>query len=284
MMKKMIAMMLAILMILSLTACGSSGDSGAEEKDRLAKIKEAGKITLVTEPYFAPMEFIDPNKTGDDQFQGVDIEIAKYIADKLGVELEIVALDFTPLLVAMADGKYDMAISAIAYSPSRAEAMNLSDVYMIAGGGYGFICRSEDVNKYTSIASLEGATVITQSGSVQEYLYNDQIKDAVKVKEFKLVDNMTTAYLAVSEGKADVCVCSTESAQLYAEANGGLAVPDFLLDVDPNMNGTVVALGPDDTDSLKEFINQCIAELKATDQITKWNDEYKAYAASLGIE
>ena len=281
-MKKVFALILAVVMILSLTACGSSG--GGEEKDRLAKIKEAGKITLVTEPYFAPMEFIDPNKTGDDQFQGVDIEIAKYIAEKLDVELEIVALDFTPLLVAMADGKYDMAISAIAYSPARAEAMNLSDVYMITGGGYGFICRTEDVGKYNSIASLEGATVITQSGSVQEFLYNDQIKDAVKIKEFKLVDNMTTAYLAVSEGKADVCVCSTESAQLYADANGGLAVPEFRLTVDPNMNGTVVALAPDDTDSLKAFINECIAELKADDQITKWNDEYKAYAASLGIE
>jgi len=281
-MKKVIAFVLAALMILACTACGGKDDTA--KKDRLAQIKENGKITLVTEPYFAPMEFIDPNKSGDDQFQGVDIEIAKYIADKLDVELEIVALDFTPLLVAMADGKYDMAISAIAYSPSRAEAMNLTDVYMITGGGYGFICRSEDVNKYNSIASLEGATVITQSGSVQEFLYNDQIKNAVKVKEFKLVDNMTTAYLAVSEGKADVCVCSTESAQLYADANGGLAVPEFRLTVDPNMNGTVVALGPDDTDTLKEFINECIAELKAKDQITKWNDEYKAYAASLGIE
>ena len=280
-MKKLIAMLLVALMLLSLTACGSSG---GEKKDRLAQIKEAGKITMVTEPYFAPMEFIDPNKSGADQFQGVDIEIAKYIAEKIGVELEIVAMDFTPLLVAMADGKYDMSLSAIAYSPVRAEAMNLSNVYYSSGGGYGFICRTADVNKYTSIASLEGATVITQSGSVQEYLYNDQIKDAVKVKEFKLVDNMTTAYLAVSEGKADVCVCSTESAQLYADANGGLAVPEFRLPVDPNMNGTVIALGPDDTDSLKEFINQCIAELKVNDQITKWNDEYKAYAASLGIE
>ena len=279
-MKKMIAILLTALMILACTACGSKD---TESKDRLAQIKEAGKITLVTEPYFAPMEFIDPNKSGDEQFQGVDIEIAKYIANKLGVKLEIVAMDFTPLLVAMADGKYDMAISAIAYSPSRAEAMNLSDVYMIAGGGYGFICRTEDANKYTSIASLEGATVVTQSGSVQEYLYNDQIKNAVKVKEFKLVDNMTTGYLQVAEGKADVCICSTSSAELYAEANGGLAVPNFLLEVDPNMNGTVVALGPDNTDTLKAFINECIAELKAAGQIDKWNDEYTAYAASLGL-
>ena len=279
-MKKMIAILLAALMILACTACGNNN---TEQKDRLAKIKEAGKITLVTEPYFAPMEFIDPNKSGDDQFQGVDIEIAKYIAEKLGVKLEIVAMDFTPLLVAMADGKYDMAISAIAYSPARAEVMNLTDVYMIAGGGYGFICRTEDAAKYTSIASLEGATVVTQSGSVQEFLYNDQIKNAVKVKEFKLVDNMTTGYLQVAEGKADVCICSTSSAELYAEANGGLVVPDFLLEVDPNMNGTVVALGPNDTDTLKAFINECIAELKAAGQIDKWNDDYTAYAASLGL-
>ena len=281
-MKKFFAMILAALLILSCTACGSSSNDA--QNDRLANIKAAGKITLVTEPYFAPMEFIDPNKTGADQFQGVDIEIAKYIADKLGVELEIVAMDFTPLLVAMADGKYDMAISAIAYSPVRAEAMNLSNVYYSAGGGYGFICRSEDADKYTSIASLEGATVITQSGSVQEFLYNDQIKDAVKVKEFKLVDNMTTAYLAVSEGKADVCVCSTSSAELYAQANGGLSVPDFLLEVDPNMNGTVVALAPNGTDSLMEVINECIAELSAAGKIEEWNTEYKAYALSLGIE
>ena len=281
-MKKIIALLLTALMLLACTACGGSGD--ADKNDRLAQIKAAGKITLVTEPYFAPMEFIDPNKTGMDQFQGVDIEIAKYIAEKLEVELEIVALDFTPLLVAMADGKYDMAISAIAYSPTRAEAMNLSNVYYSGGGGYGFICRTEDAGKYTSIASLEGATVITQSGSVQEFLYNDQIKDAVKVKEFKLVDNMTTAYLAVSEGKADVCVCSTTSAQLYAEANGGLVVPDFLLDVDPNMNGTVVALAPKGTDSLMEVVNECIAELTAAGKIEEWNTEYKAYALSLGIE
>lgn len=281
-MKKIIALLLTALMLLACTACGGSGD--ADKNDRLAQIKAAGKITLVTEPYFAPMEFIDPNKTGIDQFQGVDIEIAKYIAEKLEVELEIVALDFTPLLVAMADGKYDMAISAIAYSPDRAEAMNLSNVYYSGGGGYGFICRTEDAGKYTSIASLEGATVITQSGSVQEFLYNDQIKDAVKVKEFKLVDNMTTAYLAVSEGKADVCVCSTTSAQLYADANGGLVVPDFLLDVDPNMNGTVVALAPTGTDSLMEVVNECIAELTAAGKIEEWNTEYKAYALSLGIE
>ncbi|MBP3623416.1 MAG: transporter substrate-binding domain-containing protein, partial [Oscillospiraceae bacterium] len=124
------------------------------------------------------------------------------------------------------------------------------------------------------------AVVITQSGSVQESLYNQNVKAC---KEFKLVANMTDGYLAVAEGKADVCICSTESAQLYAEANGGLAIPDFRFEVDPNMNGTVVAMPLKGSESLLEVVNEAIAELNAQGKIDQWNDEYTAYAAELGI-
>ena len=223
---------------------------------------------------------MDPSKTGDDQYVGVDIEIAKYIAEKIGVELRIVPLDFTAVLAGIADGKYDIAISAIAYSPSRAEAMRLSNVYKPNSGGYGFLTRTEDVDKYTSVEDLKDAVVITQSGSVQESLYNQNVKAC---KEFKLVANMTDGYLAVAEGKADVCICSTESAQLYAEANGGLAIPDFRFEVDPNMNGTVVAMPLKDSESLLEVVNEAIAELNAQGKIDQWNEEYTAYAAELGI-
>ena len=280
-MKKIFAFVMAIAMLLCCAACGNSDTAG----NRLDEIKERGYIEVVTEPYFAPFEFIDSSLPEGEQFVGLDIELGQYIADKLGVELRIIPLEFAAVQSSIVEGKYDLALSALAYSPTRAEAMGMSNSYYNDEAmGFTFLTREEDYGKYESIESVADAVIVTQSGSVQEFLYNDQIKNAVKVKEFKLVDNMTTAYLAVSEGKADVCVCSTESAQLYADANGGLAVPEFRLTVDPNMNGTVVALGPDDTDTLKEFINECIAELKAKDQITKWNDEYKAYAASLGIE
>ena len=275
-MKKIFAIVLALAMILSCAACGGSKAKG----DLLEEIKAQGYIELCTEPYFAPFEFVDPSKTGDDQYVGVDIEIAKYIAEKIGVELRIVPLDFTAVLAGIADGKYDIAISAIAYSPSRAEAMRLSNVYKPNSGGYGFLTRTEDVDKYTSVEDLKDAVVITQSGSVQESLYNQNVKAC---KEFKLVANMTDGYLAVAEGKADVCICSTESAQLYAEANGGLAIPDFRFEVDPNMNGTVVAMPLKDSDSLLEVVNEAIAELNAQGKIDQWNEEYTAYAAQLGI-
>ena len=278
-MKKMIAFLLAAILVLGCTACGSKKDEG---NDRLAQIKEKGYIELCTEPYFAPFEYVDPTKTGDEQYQGMDMEVAKYIADKLGVDLKITALDFTAVLAGVADGKYDFAISAIAYSPERAEAMRLSDVYYATNTGYGFIVRSEDVGKYTDIDSLKDAVVITQSGSVQEALYNQYVNGACK--EFKLVANMTDGYLAVSEGKADVCICSTASASLYAQANGGLAIPDFRFDVDPNMNGVCVAMPTEGTESLAELINQCIAELNRSGKPEEWYSQYEAAAAELGIE
>ena len=276
-MKKIFALVLALAMILSCAACGGSSKA---KGDLLEEIKAQGYIELCTEPYFAPFEFVDPSKTGDDQYVGVDIEIAKYIAEKIGVELRIVPLDFTAVLAGIADGKYDLAISAIAYSPSRAEAMRLSNVYKPNSGGYGFLTRAEDVDKYNSVEDLKDAVVITQSGSVQESLYNQNVKAC---KEFKLVANMADGDLAVAEGKADVCICSTESAQLYAEANGGLAIPDFRFEVDPNMNGTVVAMPLKGSESLLEVVNEAIAELNAQGKIDQWNEEYTAYAAQLGI-
>lgn len=250
--------------------------------DRLEQIKERGTLRLANEPYFAPYEFIDPNQEGDAQYVGTDIEFAKAIADKIGVSLEIVPLDFSAVLAGIVDGKYDLAISAIAYSPTREEAMNLSDGYLFSDStGYGFLTRAEDAEKYTSIESLKDAVVITQSGSVQEGIYNEQVKEC---KEFKLVANMTDGYLAVSENKADVCICSIDSASLYAEANGGLAIPDFKFVTDPKLDAVVVAMPKEGTDSLKAVVNEVIAELEPAGQFKAWQDSFREYAASLGIQ
>ena len=275
-MKKLFCILLAVMMLMLCVSCGGGG-----KKDRLAQIKEKGVLSVATEPYFAPNEFIDPTKPEGEQIVGLDIELAKYIADKIGVKLEIVPLEFTAVQAGVAEGKYDLAISALAYSPTRAEAMNLSNVYLASDTGYGFLCRAEDKDKYTSLESLENAVVVTQSGSVQEGLYRDNVK---KCKEFKLVSSMTDGYLAVSEGKADVCITAVASGDLYAEANPGLATTSYRFDIDPNQNGEVVAAPPEGTDSLIEVVNQCIKELNDKGQITAWTDEFKAYAAKLGIE
>lgn len=274
--KKIVALALVLTMVFALAACGSK----SEPKDRLAKIKEQGYIEMVTEPYFAPFEFIDPSKEGDAQYVGMDIELGKKIAEKIGVELKIVPLEFSAVLAGVVDGKYDMAISAIAYSPSREEAMLLSDGYKLTSDeGYGFLTRTEDADKYTCIEDLANAVVVTQSGSVQEGIYNDQVKSC---KEFKLVSAMTDGYLAVAENKADVCIVSKASARLYAEANGDLTVSEFTFDTDPRLSSTVVGV-PKGGESLMAVVNEVIAEQTANGNIDTWYDEYAELAATLGI-
>ena len=274
---------LSIFIVLVLSFCLFASVQAAS--DRLEQIKERGYIVFCTEPYWAPNEFIDPNKTGDAQYVGSDIELAKVIAERLGVELRIKPLDFSAVLAGTVEGKCDMAISAIAWSEERSMAMRLSRGYYYEAeeseDGYGFLVREGDVEKYNSIEDLAEAIVITQSGSVQEGYYN---KFCGNAKNFKLVANMTDAYLAVSEGKADVCITAISSGKLYAEANGGLAVPDFKFDLDEEETGTVIALPLDGTESLMEEINALIGEILESGQYIKWRDEYVEYARSLGLE
>lgn len=130
---------LMTLSVAALTACTTAeasthhtvSQTGGESvhSSRLDAILERGYIEVATEPSFAPNEFIDTTKTGQDRYAGSDIQLANYIANELGVELRLKPMDFTTVLGSITSGKYDLAISALAYTPERAEAMNLSKGY-----------------------------------------------------------------------------------------------------------------------------------------------------------
>lgn len=278
-MKKLLSCLLILAMVFAMTGCSKKNEAA----NRLEAIKQRGYIEVVTEPYFAPFEFIDSAKSGNDQYVGVDIEVAKYIAERLGVELRIVPLEFSAVLAGITQGKFDLALSALAYSPARAESMAMSNGYYFSSDskGYGLLVREEDVDKYPDVASLKDAVVVTQSGSIQEGFVNDQIPE---YKEFKRVSSMTDGFLMVAEGKADACACSIDNAELYAEANGGLGIANnFKFYSDETTEGTRAA-APLGEDELIEFVNQCIDELRAGGQIEAWYQQYKEYAKSLGIE
>ena len=285
-MKKVFAILLALAMVFSMAACSSGGgdSSGdaAEPANRLEAIKARGYIEMATEPYFAPYEFIDSSKSGDEQYQGLDIELGKYIAEKLGVELRIVPLEFSAVLASITEGKYDFAASALAYSPGRAENMNMSKGYRFSDevASYGFLVREDMIDSIKTADDTADLVLVTQSGSVQEGFVNDQIS---KYKDFKLVSSMTDGFLMVAEGKADACACDINNGQLYADANGGLAIAPFRFVVDESTQGTRVGI-PKGEEELTEFINQCIDELRAEGTIDKWYDEYSDYARTLGVD
>ena len=251
---------------------------------RLAKIKEAGKLTVATEPYFAPQEFIDPSLSGQEQYVGADMELAKMIAERMGVELEIVPLEFTAVLSSVAEGKYDLAISALAYTPGRAEAMELSKGYHYSAdnNGYGLIIRTEDEENIKTIEDIADKTIITQSGSLQEALVNDNITE---YKEFKRVSSMQDAFLAVQEGKADVAMVDVENAELYILNNPDCAmmvIPDVRFTLEEQYDGTRIGAQKGELE-LMYFVNGVIDEALEQDLYNQWFAEYTEYAGKLGI-
>ena len=252
---------------------------------RLAKIKEAGKLTVATEPYFAPQEFIDPSLTGQDQYVGADMEFAKLIAERMGVELEIVPLEFTAVQASVAEGKYDLAISALAYTPGRAEAMELSKGYHLSEDSslYGIIIRTEDDENIKSVDDLAERTIITQSGSLQEALGNENIP---KYKEFKKVSSMQDVFLAVQESKADAGIIDIENARLYIQNNPDCnmkVVDEIVFKLDEVFDGTRVGTEKGEI-QLMYFVNGVIDEMLESGAYEEWFKEYAEYAGKLGIE
>ena len=115
-----------------------------DAEGRLALIRETGVLRVATEPYFAPQEYIDPSQYGQARYVGSDMELARMIAERMGVSLEIVPMKFTRLLPSLALGDCDLAISAISYTPERADQYTLSMGYCVSekaeGSGMGRDC------------------------------------------------------------------------------------------------------------------------------------------------
>ncbi len=278
-MKKLITLLLTFTMLFTLTACGGEK---TEYANRLEEIKARGVLTVATEPYFAPNEFIDPSKEGDAKYVGADIELAQYIADKLGVELQIVPLEFTAVLSSVAEGKYDLAISALAYKPDRAESMNLSKGYYFDEDteGYGMLCRTEDVDKYPTAESMKDAVIVVQAGSLQQDYVMEQVPEC---KEIKYVSSMTDAFLMVQENKADLAACFIGNGRLYSEANPEVNIVNgFKFEENKEWGGTRIGMMKGE-DELTAAINEIIDEIIESGVYAQWYEEYKVYAESLGL-
>ena len=280
-MKKFMTIVLAAALSLSMLAgCTVNAASNTGAENRLEAIKERGYLEVATEPYFAPNEFIDASKPAGEQVIGSDIELARRIAERLGVELKIVPLEFSAVLSSVTTGKYDMAISALAYMPSRAEAMELSKAYYINPNseGYSLMVREEDADQYKAFSDFDGKKIVCQSGSLQE-LYATTQMDTSKLADIARVSATTDGYLMVSEKKVDAAVCAVANAKLYCEANPGLTVlTDLRFQEDEEFSGTRVGIPKGETELL-DLVNSVIDEVVESGEYLQWYTEYQEYAA-----
>ncbi len=289
MMKKMMKLMLAMIAAMMLLAgcSASNGNEGSEPtpapENKLEEILAKGTLVLATSPDYAPMEFIDINKTGQEQYVGSDIELAKYIAEQLGVELEIKAMDFSTVLAAVDLGQADIAISGFGWREDRDESFELSIGYNKTGESacQGLMVKADKVDQYKTLEDFAGLKIVAQPGSLQEGYVNDQIADA----DLQLVADLTTAVLMLKADKVEAFACSCDQMDAYAKANPEIArsTVEFDTTLESLHDGNVLAVKKGEVE-LIEKINEILTKVNDEAMYEAWSKDAKALAATLGLE
>ena len=266
---------------------GSMDVSGGIPEDApgvLGRIREAGVLRVATEPYFPPQEFIDPGSPGQDAYVASDMDMARLIAERMGVALQIVPMEFSEVLEAVTEGTCDLAISALSYTPERAGKMTLSKGYYYSGesAGTGLIIRAVDAGTITGVADLENRDIVAQSGSLQEA---QMVENVAYYRQFRRLSSIRGVYEAVGGGKADAAAVNLEAAQAYIENNPdcGLALVEGVTFVlEPQFDGDRVAAKKGEL-ALIYFVNGVIDELLASGQYEEWYAAAEKRAAELGL-
>ena len=271
-MKKLFCAALAAAMLMAtMSGCGSS-------QNRLEKIKESGKLVLATSPDFAPLEFEDLS-SGEAQYVGSDIELAKYIAEKLGVELEISAMDFSAVQAAIPSGQADIAISGFARTEERAQNMELSTPFNITedGGQTVLVAKGQGAN-YTAAEDFSGLQIGAQNGSLQYNLVSSQLPEDVEIVP---VGSLNDGVLMLETGKIDALASDLSNAELLLESHDGIETTDFMFEY--SSEGNVAAVKKGETE-LIEAVNEIIDEVNELGLYQQWKDEATELAKSLGLE
>lgn len=264
-MKKKISLLLVAVMVLSLvlTACGGSEtptpeDSNDDGQITIQSIKDKGQIVLGTAADYPPFEFhalID----GKDEIVGFDIEIAKYIADELGVELVIEDMEFDKLLGGLATGMLDFVIAGMNPDPER--AANFSDIYYEANLA---VLVTKDNTEISTVEDLDGKSLGVQIGTTQEDVARETINDA----DVRALGTNADIIMNLKTNKIDAAIMETPVADSYASVNDDIMVVEALV-LDSGSDGVAVAL-KEGNDELTEAINEMLADMKEQGLIEQW--------------
>ena len=239
-MKKALSLMTAAALVLSLAACGSTASSAAsseaaspEAASSDAASSEAASSEAASETETAELSTVEPGKlimstnaafppyemtTDSGEFEGIDIETAQAIADKLGLELQIDDMDFDAALLAVQQGKADMVMAGVTVTDERQNVMDFTDSYATG-------IQSIIVPEGSDIATaddLSGKAIGTQRGTTG-YLY---CTDDFGEENVIAYDDVLTAVQALNNGQVDAVVIDNAPAQEFVAANPGLKILD----------------------------------------------------------
>lgn len=260
-MKKVFALVLAAALVLALFA-------GCSAKDSKAAPKAALKVAL--SPDFAPMEFVDPTKTGQEQYVGFDVMLANYIAQELDMTLEIIPMSFDACQTAVSMGKVDMSISGFSWTEERAENYNMSDYYHAGDNETEQVLITLAVNedKYATAEALVGLKVGAQTASLQESLCSEQLPDCTLIP----YSDITTGIMQLKKGDFEIMAVATGNATAIIASNPDIALSGFVFEVDEKYTDNVILLQKGN-DELTAKVNEILAKAKAAGLYEQWYEE-----------
>ena len=279
-MKKLTALLMGTAIVLSLAACGGSASSAAsseaasseaasseetsevaseETTDEAAALTtvNAGKLTMSTNAAFPPYEMT----TDSGDFEGIDIDVAAAIAEKLGLELQVDDMDFDAALLAAQSGKSDIVMAGVTVTDERQKVMDFSDTY---AEGIQSIIVPED-SDIASADDLAGKIIGTQRGTTG-YIYctDDFGEDSVVA-----YDDGLTAVQALNNGQVDAVVIDNAPAKEFVAANPGLKI----LDTAYAQEDYAIGVAKGNTELLNA-INGALEELQADGTLQSIVDKY----------
>jgi len=263
------------------TAAPATEAADALDPDcRLAKVLESGKLMVGVSPDFAPMEFKDVTKTGDDQYVGSDMAMARYIAEKMGLKLEIKAMEFSAIQQAVNSGTIDCGISGFAYTEERAQNYATSVLYNITeeDEGHSVLVKKGLGANYDEAADFTGKKVLAQNASLQQSLVMEQLPTDI---QFQPVTTVTDGVLMLINDKADALAVSWDNGEMLIDAYPDVEFTTFKFDHSDDGNIILMKKGEDE---LINAINEVLAEINESGIYDVWTEEAQALAESLGIE
>lgn len=277
-MKKFLAMAMATAMALSLTACGSSnagtsasgsvsgsvsGSASGSNTDAAYTTVTEGKLTMSTNASFPPYEMV----ADDGSFEGIDIEVAGAIADKLGLELQVDDMGFDAALQAAQTGKSDMVMAGVTVTEERQAVMDFSDSY---ANGVQVVIVKED-SAIQTLDDLANANMIGCQMGTTGYIYcSDTVENGGYGEDHVTpYDDGAAAIQALVNGQIDAVVIDNMPAQEYVKANPGLKI----LDTEFANEDYAIGVAKGNT-ALLDAINGALAEMKADGTIQTIVDKY----------
>lgn len=284
-MKKIISLILvAALACCSVFALGSCGGEDKKLDAAYNKIvkdlefddSKCETFTVAISPDFAPMEFIDLAKSGDDQYVGFDVILAKYLAKELNKKLVIKPMSFDACLAATQAGTVDAGISGFSWTAERAENYEITDYY-VAGENETeqvIITTKENAGKFTTAESLAGKKVGAQGGSLQELLVKEQLPNS----EMQLYQSLDLAVEALVTGKIDALAVAYGNGEAYISKNPEkIDFSGYEFVVDEKYKNNVVLLEKGDTELL-EAINAALAKAMSANLYDTWYEACQIYS------